>query len=154
MFTGKQFEGDIVIDKMDQKDDQVNMEFQFKGEKGRAELQLICKDNLIKMQGSFRLPNRTGDWNFAKLQNARAAKSGADLFAANCSICHYPDRKDTKKGPGLVGLFKNPTLPKTGRSTSEKNVRQTLINGGEKMPPFKHLQDQEIKAIINYLKSL
>lgn len=154
MFTGKQFKGDIVIDKMDQKDDQVNMEFQFKGEKGRAELQLICKDNLIKMQGSFRLPNRTGDWNFAKLQNARAAKSGADLFAANCSICHYPDRKDTKKGPGLVGLFKNPRLPKTGRSTSEKNVRQTLINGGERMPPFKHLQDQEIKAIINYLKSL
>ena len=100
------------------------------------------------------IPNRTDDWNFAKLQNARAAKSGADLFAANCSICHYPDRKDTKKGPGLVGLFKNPTLPKTGRSTNEKNVRQTLINGGEKMPPFKHLQDQEIKAIINYLKSL
>ena len=154
MFTGKQFEGDIVIDKMDQKDDQVNMGFKFKGENGRAELQLICKDNLIKMQGSFRLPNRTGDWNFAKLQNAKAAKSGEDLFAANCSICHYHDRKDTKKGPGLQGLFKNPKLPKTGRPTSEKNIRETIINGGEKMPPFKHLKDQEIKAIINYLKSL
>lgn len=154
MFSGQQFEGDIVIDKMGQKDDKVIMEFGFKGEKGRAELQLICKENLINLQGSFRLPNRTGDWIFAKLQNAKAAQSGNDLFVANCAACHYPDRKDTKVGPGLKGVFKNPTLPKTGRRTSEKNVRETLINGGEKMPPFKHLKDQEIKAIINYLKSL
>jgi mono/diheme cytochrome c family protein len=154
MFAGKQFEGDMIIDKMDQKDDKVLMEFRFKGETGRSELQLICKENQISMQGSFRLPNRSGDWVFAKLQNAKAAVTGDDLFAANCSICHYHDRKDTKKGPGLQGLFKNPKLPKTGRPTSEKNIRETLINGGEKMPPFKHLKDQEIKAIIDYLKSL
>jgi len=154
IFSGKQFEGDIIIDKMDQKDDKVIMEFRFKDEKGKAELQLICKANQISMQGSFRLPNRTGDWIFTKLQNAKAAKSGEDLFAANCSICHFPDRKDIKVGPGLQGLFKNPTLPKTGRPTNERNIRQTVINGGEKMPPFKHLKDQEIKAIINFLKSL
>ena len=154
MFTGKQFEGDILIDKMDQKNDKVIMEFRFKGEKGRAELQLICKENQIGLQGSFRLPNRTGDWIFNKLQNAKEPKSGPDLFEANCSICHFPDRKDTKVGPGLLGLFKNPKLPRTGRPTSEKNVRETIINGGEKMPTFKHLQDKEIKSIINYLKSL
>jgi mono/diheme cytochrome c family protein len=139
---------------MDQKDDKVIMEFRFKDEKGRTELQLICKENQISMQGSFRLPNRTGDWIFNKLQNAKVAKSGEDLFTVNCSICHFTDRKDTKVGPGLKGVFKNPKLPKTGRSASEKNVRETLINGGAKMPPFKHLKDQEIKAIINYLKSL
>ena len=154
MFAGKQFEGEILIDKMDQKDDKVLMEFRFKGEKGKAELQLVCKENQIKMQGSFRLPNRSGDWVFDKLQNAKAALTGNDLFADNCSICHYHDRKDTKKGPGLQGLFKNPKLPKTGRPTSEKNVRETIVNGGEKMPPFKHLKDEEIKAIIDYLKSL
>jgi len=154
MFAGKQFEGDIIIDKMDQKDDKVLMEFRFKGEKGRSELQLICKENQISMQGSFRLPDRSGDWVFAKLQNAKAALTGNDLFTANCSICHYHDRKDTKKGPGLQGLFKNPKLPKTGRPTSEKSIRETLVNGGEKMPPFKHLKDQEINAIIDYLKSL
>jgi cytochrome c5 len=154
MFSGQQFEGDILIDKMDQKDDKVIMEFRFKGEKGRSELQLICKENLINMQGNFRLPNRTGDWIFAKLQNAKTTQSGQDLFAANCSACHYPDRKDPKVGPGLQGLFKNPTLPKSSRPTNEENVRETIVNGGEKMPPFKHLKDQEIKAIINFLKSL
>jgi cytochrome c5 len=154
MFSGKQFEGDIIVAKMDQKDDKVTMEFQFKGERGKAELQLVCKENQIRLQGSFRLPSRSGDWVFAKLQNAKSAESGQDLFTANCSICHYHDRKDTKTGPGLQGLFKNSKLPKTGRPTSEKNIRETVINGGEKMPPFKHLKDQEIKAIINYLKSL
>lgn len=154
VFTGRQFEGDILIDKMDQKDDKVFMEFRFKDDKGRAELQLNCKENLINLQGSFRFPDRTGDWVLTKLQNAKAAISGQDLFAANCTICHFSDRKDTKVGPGLVGLFKNPKLPKSGRVTSEENVRQTIVNGREKMPPFKHLKDKEINAIINYLKSL
>jgi len=154
MFSGTQFEGDIIIDKMNQKDNNVTMDFRFKGNKGKAELQLVCKENLISMQGSFQYPGRSGDWIFTKLQNAKAAKSGENLFTANCFICHFPDRKDTKVGPGLKGVFKNPKLPKTGRSASEKNVRETIVNGGEKMPPFKHLKDQEIKAIINYLKSL
>ncbi|MGD2185496.1 MAG: cytochrome c [Desulfobacterales bacterium] len=154
MFSGKQFEGDIKIDKMDQKDDNVIMEFRFKDDKGRAELQLICKENRIRMQGSFRLPNRKGDWIFTKLQNAKAARSGADLFAANCSLCHFSDRKDTKVGPGLKGVFKNPKLPKSGRPTSEENVRETIVNGREKMPPFKHLKDQEIDALVDFLKSL
>ena len=154
MLSGKQFAGDILIDKMDQTDDKVIMEFRFKGEKGRSELQLLCKENRINMQGRFRLPKRTGDWIFTKLQNAKAHSSGQDLFAANCSVCHFSDRKDTKVGPGLLGLFKNPKLPKSGRVTNEANVRQTIVNGREKMPPFKHLKDQEIKVIINYLKSL
>ena len=154
MFSGKQFEGDIIVDKMDQKDDKVSMEFRFKGEKGRAELQLVCKENQIRLQGSFRLPSRSDDWVFAKLQNAKAAITGNDLFAANCSICHYHDRKETKVGPGLQGLFKNSKLPKSGRSTSEKNIRERIVNGGEKMPPFKHLKDDVIDAIIDYLKSL
>jgi cytochrome c5 len=154
LFSGKQFEGDIIVDKMDQKGDKVTMEFRFKGEKGNTELQLVCKEKQIRLQGSFRLPSRSGDWVFAKLQNAKSAGSGQDLFTANCSGCHFADRKDTKVGPGLQGLFKNLKLPKSGRATSEKNVRETIVNGREKMPPFKHLKDDQINAIIDYLKSL
>ena len=153
-FSGKQFEGDILIDKMTQKDNKVTLDFRFKGQKGQGELQLACQENQIRLQGSFRLPDSSDDWVFAKLQNAKAAASGKDLFTANCSGCHFPDRKDTKVGPGLLGLFKNPKLPKSGRPTSGKNVRETIVNGGEKMPPFKHLKEQEIKALVDYLKSL
>ncbi|MBT8331998.1 MAG: cytochrome c, partial [Deltaproteobacteria bacterium] len=72
----------------------------------------------------------------------------------NCSGCHYADRKDTKVGPGLQGLFNSPKLPASGRPTNEENARATIVNGQGKMPPFKHLEDSKIKALVDYLKSL
>ncbi len=154
MFSGKQFAGDILIDKMAQTDNNVTMDFRFKGDKGKAQLQLACQENQIRLQGSFQLPERSGDWVFAKLQNAKTAASGKALFTASCSGCHYTDRKDTKVGPGLQGLFENQKLPKSGRPTNAENVRTTIVNGQGKMPPFKHLKDEEINAIVDYLKSL
>jgi cytochrome c len=139
---------------MNQKDNKVTLDFQFKGEKGQAELQLVCQQSQVRLQGSFRLPDRSGDWIFTKLQNAKAAGSGKDLFTANCSGCHFPDRKDTKVGPGLQGLFKRSKLPVSGLPVNEETVGNQIVNGGRKMPPFKHLKEEEIKAIIDYLKSL
>jgi mono/diheme cytochrome c family protein len=139
---------------MTQTEKNVAMDFRFKGEKGRANLQLVCQENQIRLQGSFQLPERSGEWIFAKLQNARATESGEDLFSANCSGCHFTDRKDTKVGPGLQGLFNNPKLPASGRPTNEENVRATIVNGQGKMPPFKQFDGSKIKALIDYLKSL
>ncbi|MGW8302802.1 MAG: c-type cytochrome [Desulfobacterales bacterium] len=154
VFSGKQFEGDILIDQMNQMNNKVTMDFRFKGEKGQADLQLDCTESPIRLQGSFRLPSRSGDWVFTKLQNAKTAGYGQNLFTANCSGCHFPDRKDTKVGPGLLGLFKRSKLPDSGLPVSAETVRNQIINGGKKMPPFKHLKDKEIQAIIDYLKSL
>jgi cytochrome c5 len=153
-FSGKPFAGDILIDKMTQTENNVAMDFRFKGDKGTADLQLACQGNQIRLQGTFQLPERSGEWVFAKLQNARATESGKEVFNANCSGCHHADRKDTKVGPGLQGLFSNPKLPASGRPTSEENVRATVVNGQGKMPPFKHLEDSKIKALIDYMKSL
>jgi mono/diheme cytochrome c family protein len=90
------------------------------------------------------------------LSNAggQTALSGKDLFKANCSGCHFSDRTDKKAGPGLLGLFKNPALPASGRTPSEENVRETIVDGRGRMPSFKHLQDSEINALVDYLKSL
>ena len=82
------------------------------------------------------------------------AAQGALVFKQNCSACHFPDRKDRKVGPGLLGLFKRSTLPDSGLPVSEETVSNQIINGGKKMPPFGHLKEEEIKAIIDYLKSL
>ncbi len=153
-FSGKQFAGDILIDQMTQAEQNVAMDFRFKGAKGKADLQLACQENQVRLQGTFQLPERSGEWVFAKLQNARATESGKDLFSASCSGCHYADRKDTKVGPGLKGLFNSPKLPASGRPTNEENVRATIVNGQGKMPPFKHLEDSKIKALVDYLKSL
>lgn len=153
-FSGRQFAGEILIDKMTQTDKNLAMEFKFKGDRGRANLQLACQENQIRLQGTFQLPERTGEWVFTKLQNAGATASGKDLFVANCSGCHFPDRKDTKVGPGLLGLFKRSTLPDSGLPVTEEAVRNQIVNGGKKMPPFKQLKEEEIRAIIDYLKSL
>ena len=154
MFAGEQFEGNLRIDKMEQKGETLTIAFRLDGKDGSAELKLHCQENVVRLKGTFKFPDRSGDWVFAKLKNAKAALSGEKLFAANCFICHFSDRKDKKVGPGLMGLFNSPKLPNSGLPTTDENVRERIVNGGDKMPPFRHLKEGELKAIVDYLKAL
>jgi mono/diheme cytochrome c family protein len=151
---GEHFEGGVLIDKMVQKGDQLSIAFRFEGMKGKGELKLQCQASEVLLKGTFQTPDRLVDWVFTKLKNAPAALTGEKLFSANCSACHFPDRKDQKVGPGLLGLFKSPKLPQSGLPATEENIRWRIINGGEKMPPFKHLTEEELKAVVDYLKTL
>jgi cytochrome c5 len=45
-------------------------------------------------------------------------------------------------------------LPATGLPVNKENLHQRILNGGEKMPPFKHLKDEEVTALVDYLLSL
>ena len=153
-FAGEQFEGSLIIDKMTQTGANLFIAFGIEGKQGTAELKLRCQDKEVLLKGTFQYPGRSGDWVFSKLKNAKVALSGQKLFEANCSICHYHDRKDKKVGPGLAGLFKNPKLPDSGLPVTAENVRERIVNGGDKMPPFKHLKEDELKVIVDYLKEL
>jgi hypothetical protein len=53
-----------------------------------------------------------------------------------------------------MGLFNSPKLPNSGLPTTDENVRERIVNGGDKMPPFRHLKEGELKAIVDYLKAL
>jgi cytochrome c5 len=152
--AGEQFEGSLVIDKMEQAGDRLLVAFSFEGQKGKADLQLRCQEKEVLLKGTFHYPERSGGWVFTKLQNAKVALSGRKLFETNCSVCHYHDRKDKKVGPGLAGLFKSPKLPDSGLPVTEESVRERIVNGGDKMPPFKHLKEDQLKAIVDYLKEL
>lgn len=154
VFNGQQFEGNLIIDNMTRQGDAVSIGFRFEDENGTAKLKLVCRESSVVLKGTYQYPARSGDWMFTKLKNAKTAPKGSELFKANCSACHFSDRPDTKVGPGLSGLFKNPKLPDSGKPTSEKTVQNKIINGGSKMPPFKHLKENELKAIVEYLKSL
>jgi hypothetical protein len=154
IFKGEQLDGDLSIFRMVGEGGKIDLDFRFKGEKGKATLRLACKDNTVILKGNFTLPGRSAEWIFTKLKNEKAPPTGRDLFKANCDLCHFPDRTDTKVGPGLKGVFKHGRLPATGRPTSEKTVRDQILNGGKKMPPFKHLKQGEVSAIIEYLKTL
>lgn len=154
VFKGEQLEGNLLIDKMVQKENTTLLEFRFEGKNGKAELRLDCKENAVTLKGTYNYPDRSGDWVFAKLGNVKGDAKGKALFEANCAGCHYHDSKENKIGPGLMGLFKSAELPDSGRPTSEKAVEEKIINGGSKMPPFRHLKKEEIAEIIDYLKSL
>ncbi len=82
------------------------------------------------------------------------AATGEQLFKQNCSACHFTDSTDTKVGPGLKGIFKQNKFPVSGRSVSDDSFRQILKTPVSKMPPFGHLTDEQVNALLNYLKTL
>jgi mono/diheme cytochrome c family protein len=83
-----------------------------------------------------------------------AVEQGAALFDQNCSACHYPDRKETKIGPGLKGILKAGRLPVSGRPATVESVRDQLITPYKSMPSFAHLSEKEVAGLIAFLKTL
>ena len=82
------------------------------------------------------------------------AATGEQLFKQNCSACHLTDSTATKLGPGLKGVFKQDKFPVSGQSVSDENFRQLLKTPFRQMPPFGHLSEEQVNAILDYLKTL
>ena len=83
-----------------------------------------------------------------------SVESGSSLFARLCTSCHYPDKEDSRLGPGLKGLFKMPFLPHSGKAVTEENIRLQLIRPALSMPSFVGLTGQEVADLMAYLKTL
>jgi len=81
-------------------------------------------------------------------------EKGALLFSRMCSFCHYPDREESKQGPGLKNILRREKLPSSGRPASIENIRKQLRTPFVAMPSFSALSDQEIADLIAYLEKL
>jgi hypothetical protein len=57
-------------------------------------------------------------------------------------------------GPGLKGLFAQDKFPISGKPVSDDGFRQLLKTPYSKMPPFGHLADEQVNALLDYLKTL
>jgi len=78
---------------------------------------------------------------------------GKEVFE-QCAVCHNADSVEKKMGPGLKGLFKRDKLA-DGKKASEASVRARIDDGGNGMPPYKDvLEDQQKEDLIAYLKTL
>ena len=75
-------------------------------------------------------------------------KAGALLFRdKGCAYCHGAGGVGTKKAPSLVDIRKDKAWP------PEKMTGQ-ILNGGQKMPPFRDsLDDNEIAQLVAYLRA-
>ncbi|HEY0794780.1 MAG TPA: c-type cytochrome [Acidisarcina sp.] len=80
--------------------------------------------------------------------------NGYTVFRSACSGCHYANREDSLKGPGLQGLFKKPYLP-SGAPANDDRVTAPIINGRGMMPAFgDKLDEKQLHDLIAYLHTL
>jgi len=78
--------------------------------------------------------------------------TGADLYRINCRSCHGPAAQGSHSGiPPLVGALET-SLP--GEPVAEVRVRHRLVDGGRVMPPFSHLEGEEVNLLLGHLRSL
>lgn len=88
----------------------------------------------------------------AKAGTGDAAK-GKELFEGKCMVCHNPDSKEKKIGPGLLGV-KDGKLP-SGKDAKHDVMLEQLNAGGGGMPAFKELlTDEEKDDVIAYVLTL
>jgi mono/diheme cytochrome c family protein len=79
---------------------------------------------------------------------------GRTLFVARCSACHDPLSTRTIVGPGLKGLLKGRTLPKSGNPATAESIRFQLRQPMGRMPSFAYLTEDEMEDLIAYLNTL
>jgi mono/diheme cytochrome c family protein len=75
-------------------------------------------------------------------------QAGALLFRdKGCAHCHGDGGVGGKKGPNLSGL-------RTDRTWPPAKIKEQILNGGQKMPPFSDsMTDAEIAQVIAYLRA-
>jgi mono/diheme cytochrome c family protein len=105
--------------------------------------------------------------------NERFVLSGSDLYRLDCESCHQPDGRGSP--PEIHSLiepvqatsaaFMEQRMKAMGRpitsvmaremaTSGEEAIRSRLLKGGEKMPPFDHLQGAEVDALLAFLRQL
>lgn len=90
----------------------------------------------------------------ANAQADDAATHGKAIYEAKCSLCHNADSTEKKIGPGLKGLYARGTMA-DGTKVTDASITDRIVNGKAPMPPFKdQLKPDEIKDVVEYLKTL
>ncbi len=99
--------------------------------------------------------------------------AGADLYRMNCRACHGPQGTGAPPeinsligpvqamSPALIrqrmkarGVDLAPSMVRSMAAQAETSIRQRLLKGGEKMPAFAYLRDDEVNALLAYLEKL
>jgi cytochrome c oxidase cbb3-type subunit 3 len=88
-------------------------------------------------------------WSLA-FQAAVPAANGAAIFEKNCMMCHAAG------GKGFSALkTPNFTDPKWQSSINDKQMWDVVKNGKKRTQmPASHLKDEEISAVVAYIRSL
>jgi quinoprotein glucose dehydrogenase len=84
-------------------------------------------------------------WTGSLTANKPAGSLGESIYQNQCSACHRSDRSGSPPSfPSLVGIDKKFT---------DQQVEDVIHQGRGKMPSFNNLSDQQLSALLNYLKN-
>jgi mono/diheme cytochrome c family protein len=82
-------------------------------------------------------------------------RQGVTLFnEKGCADCHHADRTDPKIGPGLKGLFDLERMPVSGWPATEDSLRKQLKTPFRAMPPYADLSEEDVDALVAFLRTL
>jgi hypothetical protein len=85
----------------------------------------------------------------------KQGKTPAEKGAVNQSDAESEERgKALFVGPGLKDILKNTRLPVSRMSATPENIKKQLLEPINRMPAFDYLSEDEITALISYLKTL
>lgn len=124
------------------------------------------------MMGRSYSNDRLSPSEVKRLMSEQFFLAGIDLFRLDCRSCHGPNGNGAPPEiNSLIGPFQGTSpalleerMKKLGRpigedlakqlaAQAEENIRQRLQKGGKKMPPFRHLDREEVNALLKYLKA-
>lgn len=106
-------------------------------------------DNTVIISISISLAVTTAHMSYPRdLHGLRVSGSpsritGEDIFRTNCAGCHGLDRHG--KSPTY------PALTEVNEKLTREQVREMIESGRGLMPPFAHLTEDEVRAVISYL---
>jgi mono/diheme cytochrome c family protein len=110
-------------------------------------------------------------YELERMMSARFSLAGSDFYRLDCRSCHGPNGDGAPPEiKSLIGPLQatSPALiearmKKSGRpigeqmakelaSQAQADILKRLQEGGKQMPPFRHLEGEEVNALMQYLK--
>jgi mono/diheme cytochrome c family protein len=83
-----------------------------------------------------------------------SVRSAAELYLKNCASCHGKDGR-AKTFKAKLNHVRNLADPEWQGRVSDERIFNSIMNGKGKMPPYgKKLSEQEIDALVAYVRGL
>jgi len=80
--------------------------------------------------------------------------SGKQIYAVQCSGCHFGHSTGKKIGPGMKGIYSRGKFA-GGEKVDDESMRKWIESGGKDMPAFKDsLKPNEVRDLLAYLRTL
>ena len=110
-------------------------------------VKVVSQEDFVKWAGEQKKAQQAKADDPAKVWTLTDIVARGDkVYAANCAACHQPNGKGA--GP-IKALDQSPIVLDADKSKQ----MQIVLNGKGAMPPWKHMSDTDLAAVMSYTKN-